>query len=262
MEEALYRRKDGSTIYGRIAIRVVPGADGIIEGFVEDMTERKLTEDKLRDSERFLRQIEKIARIGGWKVDPIIGSVSWTQGVYDIVEAPLDYKPDLEQGLEFYAPHYRTMLKEAVTKAIENNAPYKIEAEVVTASGKHLWTEVRGLMRVEDGGVPQVVGTFQDITERKRAEDELIESRTRYYTLFQSLRDLINMHSDMAQTGSQTAQSRTLSDVSKNLERNYIENALRKTRGKVQPAAKLLGISRFTLTRQIANMGINNRDYK
>ena len=99
--ETLYRRKDESIINGRIAFRVVPGEDGIIEGFVEDITERKLTEDKLLNSERFLRQIEKIARIGGWKVNPDIDTVTWTPGVYDIVEAPLDYKPTLEQGLEF-----------------------------------------------------------------------------------------------------------------------------------------------------------------
>ncbi|MFH0957639.1 MAG: PAS domain S-box protein [Pseudomonadota bacterium] len=386
--EALYRRKDSSIINGRIAFRIVPGEEVILEGFVEDITERELAEDKLRDSERFLRQIEKIARIGGWKVNPVIDSLSWTKGVYDIVEAPLDYKPSLEQGLEFYTPQYRPILKEAVTKALENNEPYKVEAEVITTSGKTLWTEVRGLMRVEDGSVPQVVGTFQDVTERKQieaaleisetkyrlmfsespvgmmyldkdgnilevnqkmldilgspeaeatktinmltfppiiksglsqhyhdclkcgklvdaetqyttkwgkqtylrsvikphmdengeiigaftviedvalrkqTEDALSESQSRYKKLFQSLKDLINMHSEIVQNASQTVESRTLPDVSKNLEMNYIENALRKTKGKIQPAAKLLGISRFTLMRQMAKMGINGDNYK
>jgi PAS domain S-box-containing protein len=262
VEETQYRRKDSSIIDGRIAFRIIPGDDGIIEGFIEDITERKLVENKLRDSERFLRQTEKIARIGGWKVDPIMDSVTWTEGVYDIVEAPLDYKPDLEQGLEFYTPPYRTILREAATQAIAQNQPYKIEAEVITTTGKHLWTEVRGLMRVEDGGFQQIVGTFQDITERKQSEDALRESRTRYQSLFQSLRDLINMHSEMLQNENQHAGSRTLPDVSKDLEMNFIENALRKTRGKVQPAAKLLGISRFTLIRQMAKRGISAANYK
>ena len=386
--EALYRRKNSSIINGRIAFRIVPGEDGIIEGFVEDITERKLTEDKLRDSERFLLQIEKIARIGGWKVNPIIDSLSWTEGVYDILEAPLDYKPGLERGLDFYTPHYRPILKEALTRAIDHNEPFKVEAEVKTTGGKKIWTEVRGLMRVEEGDVAQIVGTFQDVTERKQieaalemsetkyrlmfsespigmmyldkdgnilevnqkmldilgspgaeatktinmltfppivksglsqhyhdclkcgklvdaetqyttkwgkqtflrsvikphmdengeiigaftvtedvalrkqTEDALRESQSKYQTLFQSLRDLINMHSEMVQTANQHVESRTLTDVSKNLERNYIENALRKTKGKVQPAAKLLGISRFTLMRQMAKMGINSDNYK
>jgi PAS domain S-box-containing protein len=386
--EAQYHRKDGSIMHGRIAYRIVPEAGGVIEGFVEDITERKMTEHRLRDNERFLRQTEKIARIGGWKVNPVADSVIWTEGVYNIIEVPIDYKPGLEEGLQFYAPPYRTILKEALAKAIEHNEPFKVEAEVITTSGKHLWTEVRGLMRVEDGDVPQVVGTFQDITERKQieaalersetkyrlmfsespigmvyvdkdgnileinqkmldilgspgaeatrainmltfppliksglsqlyndclkcgrfidsetqyttkwgkqtflrsvikphfdengqiigsftviedialrkqAEEALKESETRYRTLFQSLKDLINMHSETPQNENLTVETRSLPSVSKNLEMNYIENALRKTKGKVLPAARLLGISRFTLARQMAKMGIKSDNYK
>jgi PAS domain S-box-containing protein len=342
----------------------------------------------LRDNERFLRQTEKIARIGGWKVNPLTDSLIWTEGVYNIIEAPLDYKPGMEEGLKFYTSPYRHIIKEALTKAIDHNEPFKVEAEVITTRGKHIWTEVRGLTRVEDGDVPQVVGTFQDITERKqiesalersetkyrlmfsespigmmyvdrdgnileinqkmldiigspgseatrainmltfpplinsglsqlyhdclksgklidaetqyttkwgkktflrsvikphfdengdiigsftviedvaprkRAEEALRESEARYRTLFQSLKDLIDMHSDRPNEGCLTVETRSLPAVSKNLEMNYIENALRKTKGKVLPAARLLGISRFTLARQMAKMGIKGAHYK
>ena len=80
--------------------------------------------------------------------------------------------------------------------------------------------------------------------------------------MFQSLKDLINMHSGRVQNVSPSVGLRTLPDVSKDLEMNYIENALRKTKGKVQPAAKLLGISRFSLMRQMAKLGINAHDYR
>lgn len=50
---------------------------------------------------------------------------------------------------------------------------FKVEAEVITTSGKHLWTELRGLMRVEEGQEPEVVGSLMDITEGKLAEDAL-----------------------------------------------------------------------------------------
>jgi DNA-binding NtrC family response regulator len=111
----------------------------------------------------------------------------------------------------------------------------------------------------------EIIGSFtviEDVAPRKRAENALRESETRYRTLFQSLKDLINMHSEMSRNESHAVGLRTLPDVSKNLEMNYIENALRKTKGKVQPAAKLLGISRFMLTRQMAKMKINGADHK
>jgi DNA-binding NtrC family response regulator len=46
-------------------------------------------------------------------------------------------------------------------------------------------------------------------------------------------------------------------DVSENIELNYIETALRKTQGKVQPAVKLLGITHSKLIRQMTKKGIN-----
>ncbi|MCL5125861.1 MAG: PAS domain S-box protein, partial [Deltaproteobacteria bacterium] len=120
------------------------------EQLKRELMERKRLDRSLLESSQFLRQTEKIARIGGWKVNPLTDSVKWTEGVYNIIEAPLDYKPRMEDGLRFYTQPYRSILKEALLKALEHNEPFKLEAEVVTTSGKHLWTEVRGLIRVED----------------------------------------------------------------------------------------------------------------
>lgn len=66
----------------------------------------------------------------------------------------------------------------------------------------------------------------------------------------------------MLQNSGLNVQAQTLLDISKDIELNYIEAALRKTKGKVQPAAKLLGITRSMLNRQIAKMGIKPTDYK
>ncbi len=141
-------------------------------GVILDITERKRSEYTLRESERFLRQSEKIARTGGWKANPFNDRLYWTEGVYDICEASKDYQPGLDEGLEFYTAPYRPILKEAIANTIEHGEPFAIEAEVITTTGKRLWTEVRGLMRVEEGEEPQVVGSFQDITDRKMAESD------------------------------------------------------------------------------------------
>jgi len=163
----------------------------ILFSIIHDITDRKIAQDSLLESEQFLRQSEKIARIGGWKANPYTDSLHWTEGVYDILEAPRDYSPGLEEGLKFYTVPYIPILKEALTKTIELGEPFKVEAEVVTTTGRHLWVEVRGLMRVEEGQQPQVIGSFQDITEHKQMEDGLRRTKEEWEETFNAVPDLI-----------------------------------------------------------------------
>ena len=66
-----------------------------------------------------------------------------------------------------------------------------IQAKVITTTGKRLWAEVRGLQQVVEGEKTSVVGTFQDITERKQVEEHLRETEKKYRELAESLPQVI-----------------------------------------------------------------------
>ncbi len=262
MGEAEYFRKDRSIMHGRIAFRIIPEANGIIEGFVEDITERKETQAALERSETKYRLMFSESPIGMMYVDKDGNILEINQKMLDILGSPgpeatkainmLTFPPLIKSGL---SKHYHDCLKSG--KLID------AETQYTTKWGKQ--TFLRSVIKPHLNENGEIIGSFtviEDIALRKRAEDALRESETRYRTLFQSLKDLINMHSEMSLNESQTVGLRTLPDVSKNLEMNYIENALRMTKGKVQPAARLLGISRFMLARQMAKMKISGADYK
>jgi signal transduction histidine kinase/ActR/RegA family two-component response regulator len=97
----------------------------------------------------------------------------WTEGVYNISEAPLNYRPGFTEGLKFFAPEYIPVIHDSLSQALTGGGPFTVEVEVITTTGKRLWTEVRGLVRMEEHQGTSVVGTFQDITERKQAEESL-----------------------------------------------------------------------------------------
>ena len=141
-------------------------------GIGRDITKRKQAEEKLKETLLFQKDTERIARVGGWKANPETDLLLWTEGVKHIIEVPLDYNPGFEEGLKFYLPEYVPKLKDAVSNSLKNGATFVIEAEVITAKGKHLWTEVRGLRRITEKEKNFLVGTFQDITERKRSEEK------------------------------------------------------------------------------------------
>ena len=128
-------------------------------------------EEELRENLLFLRQTEKIGRICDWKANIKTDELKWTEGVYHIIEAPLGYKPGLEEGLTFYDTESIPVIKNALTRASEDGSPFVIQAKVITTTGKRLWAEVRGLQQVVEGEKTSVVGTFQDITERKQVRN-------------------------------------------------------------------------------------------
>ena len=139
-------------------------------GIVMDITQRKRSEEALSESERFLRQSEKIARSGDGK--PIRSPTGCTGQKACMTSSNSQgiIFPTFEEGGTFFVPEHRPIIREAIENTLNHGSPFKLEAEALTSSGKRLWTELRGLMRVEEGEGPQVVGSLLDITERKIAE--------------------------------------------------------------------------------------------
>ena len=161
--------------------------DGKILGFrgvIIDISARKKAENALRESERFLSETQKIARLGGWKANPGTDYLEWTDGIYDIIEAPRSYHPGFTEGTKYFAPEDIAVIREKVVACLSNGIPFTMEARIIADSGKQVWTELRGLAPVTEGTRSYVIGTLQDITGRKKAEEALRESEERFKTLF------------------------------------------------------------------------------
>ncbi len=183
-------RKDGTTYPGEASGCLILDGDNqprALMAIVRDISERKRAEEEKREREFFLIETQKIARIGGWRLNPETDFLAWTEGIYDIVEAPPDYRPGLEEGLKYYLPEYIPILRERIQQCFVHGDPFTEECELLTDSGKRLWAEVRGLARVVEGKTVYVYGVLQDITERKQAEAE----RAHLLTIMESTSDLV-----------------------------------------------------------------------
>jgi len=104
--EAQLLKKDGSPVWASINARAVRDSEGAViyyEGTLEDITDRKHAKEALRENELFLEETQRIARLGGWKANPHTDYLEWTRGVYEIIEAPHDYKPGLSEGLKVFS---------------------------------------------------------------------------------------------------------------------------------------------------------------
>ncbi len=193
-EEGWRRRREGSRFWAITTLTAVRDDAGQLRGFalvMRDVTERKRAEEALRESLLFRCQGERIGRIGAWKVNPVTDSLYWTEGIYDILELPLDYQPGFKEDLRWYDASSIPVLKEAMARAMEDGESFVLEAGVTTRTGQHLWAEVRCLGRVVEGGGTFIVGTFQDITARKQAVQAIQQNELRMRSLLASMNDLV-----------------------------------------------------------------------
>jgi PAS domain S-box-containing protein len=177
----------------KMVAMIVLGCLVLLAGFffwnrrlAREVTERKRVEKALLKAQDLLNETGKMAHVGGWELDVATRRLVWTREVYRIHEVPADFEPTVEQGIGFYAPEWQSVISQAVRHSIESGEPFDVELEIITAKEHRRWVHCIGRPRLENGKTVKVGGTFQDITERKRAEAALTESEEKYRVLFQS----------------------------------------------------------------------------
>jgi PAS domain S-box-containing protein len=177
--ENRHRCKDGRILDVQVTVRVIRlrGRNYFL-GIWRDATEKKRAETALREAMMFLRESQTIARVGGWKANPVTDVLVWTEEVHRLVEHPLEQPPaTLEEGLRYYAPEYLPAIRQHLRDTWEQGTPFQLECEMIATSGRRFWAELRCVGRVEYGEETYLTGTFQDITERKRIAAELDQYR-------------------------------------------------------------------------------------
>ncbi|MBK7455597.1 MAG: PAS domain S-box protein [Anaerolineales bacterium] len=187
--ENLYRRKDGSTFTGRLYISTLYGADGqakAFEGFIEDITERQRMEEELRMSEVNFRNLAESTPDG-----ILIGTASGRH-IYVNGHAAkiLGYTPDelLQTTQKDLAdPAAYPLLKQRLADRLAGKPlPSTYETVIRRKDGTSLPVEISGTKTIWQGQATDLV-FFRDITERKRAEQELRRSEEQYRTMFENM---------------------------------------------------------------------------
>jgi PAS domain S-box-containing protein len=187
-----FLRKDGSRMYALLETSPIYDEAGNYVGGIagiQDITERRQAQEALRKSEALLRETQQIARVGGWELDLESSELLWTAQVHRIHEVPPGYQPSLTGALDFYHPTDRPLLEAAIQQAIDRGEPWDLELRFITAAGKPLWVRAIGRAELRNGRAVRLSGTFQDITDRRQAEQALRESEARWRSVTENSPD-------------------------------------------------------------------------
>jgi diguanylate cyclase (GGDEF)-like protein/PAS domain S-box-containing protein len=184
--------RDGRTLWVRnesLIIEDETSGSRYWQGFMTDITDRKLVEEALRRSEVNLAEAQRIAHLGSWEWDLKTGEVWWSDEAYRIYGfEPQLFSPTLETVAEVFHPEDRHLIGAVIDDTPHSDEPYEFEHRIVRPDGEVLWVHCRGeVVRGERGETLRIIGTIRDITEQRA-----LEERLHYQALHDPLTDLPN----------------------------------------------------------------------
>jgi PAS domain S-box-containing protein len=156
-----------------------PSGNPYVIGNAVDITERHRLETDLKRTQQMLEQTNKVACIGAWEIDVVHQQVYWSTVTKVIHGVPEDYQPIFAEAINFYSTEHRTIIESAVDVALEQGTSFDLEVRLKTTSGKMIWVRTIGTPEFEGGKCKRLYGTFQDIDDKKQAEQALMNEKLR-----------------------------------------------------------------------------------
>ncbi len=167
--------------------RLLENGDVIWTGIVNDISERKQAESQkeaaleaLRKSEKRLKETQEMARLGHWHWNVNTGDVEWSEEVYKIFQLdPGTFTPHIDSILALSPwPEDHRRDQELISRAMKNHEQGTYEQRFLRPDKSigYYHSTFQGVYDAK-GKLTFIIGTVLDITERKRAEEEIKSAR-------------------------------------------------------------------------------------
>lgn len=147
-----------------------------VMAIVRDVTEYKKSREELEESHQLLERAQRAGHIGIWTADlKIGGKVFWSDESYAIFGVSKDrFGGKAEDFFGIIHPDDLERVRKAADSAVQEGPGYNIEFRIVRPEGTIRWVHGQAeVIRSKDGVPLKLIGTAQDITERKQVEESL-----------------------------------------------------------------------------------------
>ncbi len=187
-DQRWHLRKDGRLVFIDGSVRPLRGEHGEVQGFLkigQDVTERRRTEEALREREERLRALVNATSNMIYQVSADWSEMRRLEGRGFLSDTTQPRRDWLDK---YVPPEDHAMVRAAFEQAIRTRNIYELEHRVLRTDGSVAWTHSRAVPVLDaQGNIREWFGAASDVTARHNAEEALRESEARFRTLFQAM---------------------------------------------------------------------------
>ncbi len=189
---SLITTSKGEKKWVRALAEVIKGDNGqplFLRGATQNITEQVQAKEILQKSESLFKQAEAIAHIGSWEHQLATDKISWSDELYCIYGLkPQGSAPTFEMFYSLIHPDDLELVKKTNEEALTNHKFKPYSMRIVRKNGDIRYVYCRGNIEIDKKtNSLTIIGTAQDITEQKLAEQKLVDSESRFRLLINAL---------------------------------------------------------------------------
>jgi PAS domain S-box-containing protein len=152
--------------------RVVQVLEGLLAGITISVLILGAVLAERKNAELQLAEAQEVAHIGSWSMELPSNDIAWSDELYRLYDVELRAEITQTRLLLHIHPDDHAHTRGIVERALAGRQPFAFEHRVLLRDGRVRWMSVRGRVVVDSRGKPiRLVGTAQDITERKKVDD-------------------------------------------------------------------------------------------
>ncbi len=203
-EEIVKNPENGELRYRQVNSAPVRDAEGNIIGsvsVVRDITDRKKAEESLRESRERMDFALQASHLGAWDLD-LIDHTAFRSLEHDMIFGYKELLPQwtYETFLEHVIPEDRDMVDSKFKQAIESKSDWNFECRIRRNDGAIRWIWASGNHRFDESGTARrMAGVVQDITARKKVEEDLKASEEQFRRAIEDAPIPVIMHAEDGQ---------------------------------------------------------------
>jgi PAS domain S-box-containing protein len=144
-------------------------------GLSVDIDEAKKAEDRLRRSEAYLAEAQRLSHTGSFGWTPSTGELHWSDETFQILEYDPSFKPTIELVLQRVHPDDRAMIRQLVDETSSGEKDFDVVHRLLMPDGSVKFVHVLSRALKDVAGNLEIVGALMDVTENTLLYRDLAE---------------------------------------------------------------------------------------